>query len=283
MIKFTKLHKEEKHNVYLQTSTALDMPTQFIEKDFWVCLVLYILFDECSYKDYLIFGGGTSLSKAYHCINRFSEDIDIAINWEILGFTANPIEGKSKAQRKITVENIRNSTFDFIKSKLYPDLKNKINSILGDEFNVYIKPDCPDSIFIKYQKIFSYKYVQPVVKIEIGSVSSEFLRISKVVNPYIDEAFPNSLEIHNIKVPTTLISRIFWDKAMVLHRIAYMPEDKKTPYRYARHYYDLYCLAKDGNIKQNAIKDTNILKLAVDENTEFYRCNWAHYDDCLNR
>ena len=283
MLKFLKQDNQTKKDIFINVSKKIKIQPEHIEKDFWVCLILYILFTKSDYKDDIVFGGGTSLSKCYGIIKRFSEDIDIAINWDKIGFEANPIEGKSKTQRKLIVEKIKTSTFEFIKNKLLFDIKEKIKNVLGLTLNVHIDEHYPDTIMIEYPKFFESNYILPVVKIEIGSVSSSFLRQNKIVKSYLSDVYPNIFDLCEIKIPTTLLTRIFWDKAMVLHRIANMPEDKKTPYRYARHYYDLYFLAKNKNIQQNAIKDTNILKLSVDENTEFYRCNWAHYEDCLNK
>ena len=283
MLKFLKQDNNTKRDIFINVSKKLKIQPEYIEKDFWVCLILYILFTKSDYKNDIVFGGGTSLSKCYGVIKRFSEDIDIAINWDKMGFDTNPNEGKSKTQRKLIVEKVRNSTLQFIKNKLLLDIKEKIKNVLGLSLNVHIDEHYPDTIMVEYPKFFESNYILPVVKIEVGSVSSSFLRQSKIIKSYLSDVYPNIFELSEVKIPTTLISRIFWDKAMVLHRIANMPEDKKTPYRYARHYYDLYFLAKNKEVKHDALNDQNILKLAVDENTEFYRCNWAHYEDCLNK
>jgi len=84
--KLLEISNEELEFVIQNTSDKLNMSKAIIEKDLWVCMVLKYLFSEFKYKDSIIFKGGTSLSKVYKLIKRFSEDIDLALNWEVLGY-----------------------------------------------------------------------------------------------------------------------------------------------------------------------------------------------------
>ena len=86
MIRIASLSKEEREELFLNTAQKMGMPPAIIEKDFWVCYMLDYLFHRCAWKDRMVFKGGTSLSKAYHLIERFSEDIDLILDWRLLGY-----------------------------------------------------------------------------------------------------------------------------------------------------------------------------------------------------
>ena len=84
---FWMFSDEQKSMFVAQTSERVGLPPQAVEKDWWVTMTLKALF-ESSCRDFITFKGGTSLSKGWHVIERFSEDIDIAIDksfWEIAG------------------------------------------------------------------------------------------------------------------------------------------------------------------------------------------------------
>ena len=86
MYDFLRLSKEDKRIVFRNTAQALGFHESIVEKDFWVCFTLAYLFHENKWKDAFVFKGGTSLSKAYGLIRRFSEDIDIILDWRVLGY-----------------------------------------------------------------------------------------------------------------------------------------------------------------------------------------------------
>jgi hypothetical protein len=78
----------ERAEVFAETAARKGLPEAILEKDFWVCWVLQQLFAIQALSDRLLFKGGTSLSKIFHAINRFSEDIDLAVDYTALGFSA---------------------------------------------------------------------------------------------------------------------------------------------------------------------------------------------------
>lgn len=85
MDEFLLLDKNIQNRLIINTAKEMNMPEAIIEKDFWVCYMLHYLFTEFKYRDFICFKGGTSLSKVYHCIERFSEDIDLSLDWSIIG------------------------------------------------------------------------------------------------------------------------------------------------------------------------------------------------------
>ena len=128
MIKIAALDKSEREELFLNTSEKLGLPPAIIEKDFWVCYMLDYLFHRCRWKERLVFKGGTSLSKAYHLITRFSEDIDLILDWRVLGYAfGEPWETRSNTkQDKFSVE-AEEKTINFLVSAFIPEITSDIS------------------------------------------------------------------------------------------------------------------------------------------------------------
>ena len=109
MYDIARLPSEEREILFKNTAAKKGLPEAIIEKDFWVCFVLEYLFNRSMWKKQLAFKGGTSLSKAYDLIQRFSEDIDLMLDWRVLGYSYNePWEDRSKTkQLKFNEESVR--------------------------------------------------------------------------------------------------------------------------------------------------------------------------------
>jgi hypothetical protein len=90
---------DERADVFAETAERKGLPEAIIEKDFWVCWVLKQLFSIEALSGRLLFKGGTSLSKIFHAINRFSEDIDLAVNYAALGFAGEPDPRREKISK----------------------------------------------------------------------------------------------------------------------------------------------------------------------------------------
>ena len=107
MKKIALLEKEDRIVLFTQSAAKMKMHPSIVEKDFWVCFLLDHLFHDCKYKDMFVFKGGTSLSKSYHVIERFSEDIDLILDWrKIINDESNSWEDrtKTKQDKYITME-----------------------------------------------------------------------------------------------------------------------------------------------------------------------------------
>jgi predicted nucleotidyltransferase component of viral defense system len=95
----------ERAELFAETAARMGIADAIVEKDFWVCWMLQQLFSIDTLKGRLLFKGGTSLSKVFHAINRFSEDIDIAVDYAALGFVGDRDprqENLSKTKRNVT-------------------------------------------------------------------------------------------------------------------------------------------------------------------------------------
>lgn len=118
---------EEKKEVFQSVSYSMGMRPDIIEKDFWVCFMLNHLFHDCKYKDAFVFKGGTSLSKAYHLIERFSEDIDLILDWrKVVPLGDNPWADRTKNKQDHFNKTVNANAAEFYTSDLAPTLNDEI-------------------------------------------------------------------------------------------------------------------------------------------------------------
>lgn len=258
------LNNEDRLIVLNQVAIQKKLPTFVIEKDWWVCILLRAIF-QSKYKEFIIFKGGTSLSKAYHIIDRFSEDIDLIIDRHLLGFE----ELKSGTQ----IKKLRKASGGFIINEFRNELIHQLD-LLGISRELYeIKfnekvddTSDPNTLEIYYQSIVpsTNEYIQQRVLLEMGARSLIEPAEMRNIDSYIDLQFANSRFSQNtfeanVVVPT----RTFIEKVLLLHEEFSKPIDKIRTERLTRHYYDLDRLL-DTNYGPSAIKDDELFQTIVD-------------------
>jgi len=269
MDEIAKLSDTERLELFKQTSSKLGIPTAMAEKDFWVCWVLWKLFGDAEIKEALRFKGGTSLSKSYNLIERFSEDLDLVLAKELVLGSETLFKSSHTKQRKFLDEvSIRSAQY------IGTTLKSKIGKTLGDLVKIYAD-DC--NLHIVYPKAIDDIYLRPDILLEIGIISAWEPNEPKEILPYIAKAYPN-IKIVPAIVPTVKAKRTFWDKATILHREYY--RSNNTPTRYSRHYYDLYRIGLS-SVKDEALADFDLLAEVVEFKDRFYNCPWAKYKEIL--
>ena len=121
MENFARLPAAERKVYFIETANRIGIKPELVEKDFWVCWTLQKLFALPEIGSHLTFKGGTSLSKAYRIIQRFSEDIDITISREFLGFGGehDPKKAPSRKKRREWLESLRARCRDFVSTRLH--------------------------------------------------------------------------------------------------------------------------------------------------------------------
>jgi hypothetical protein len=172
-----------------------------LEKDFWVCWTLRELFALPGIGEHLIFKGGTSLSKAWGAIARFSEDIDISLSREWLGFGGERDSEKAGSNKKTeaALENLTNACIAKIASDILPALKTSAERHLGnDGWNIWVDAGDPQTLRFKYPSSFGQSaaqlaYVPREVKIEFGARSDDWPADMRPIRPYVAEAFPDRI------------------------------------------------------------------------------------------
>jgi predicted nucleotidyltransferase component of viral defense system len=269
---------------FQQVDEAMGLQAVSVEKDFWVCWTLRELFLLPGIGQHLTFKGGTSLSKAWKLIERFSEDIDIIVDKEALGFggEAAPDRAASNKQRKARLESLMNACREWVQGKLQPALASRIQSALGDtDWQLEVDPDMPDGqcLLFHYPSVFpagAVGYVRPVVKIELGARSDDWPHEEKPILPYVIEYFPALDPTPAFTVRVLSAERTFWEKACLLHEETFRPAGKPRKLRMARHYYDLWCLLHAG-VGEKALAQTALFQRVAEHRELFFRFSWVDY------
>jgi Nucleotidyl transferase AbiEii toxin, Type IV TA system len=274
----------ERAEVFAETADRKGLPEAIIEKDFWVCWVLKQLFSIEALSGRLLFKGGTSLSKVFQAINRFSEDIDLAVDYAALGFTGNRDprrEDISKTRRAALLDEMMVACQRYVSSEFLATLKTRSRDILGtgDDWSLQVSLLDPNVIQFRYPTASSkaLSYVAPQVVLELGT-HAEFVPHDRfTIRSFVAEIFPNLIEDGDVAVDALLAKRTFWEKATILHAEYYRPSAKPLPDRYSRHYYDVAMLAQRP-MRSEALADMALLAQVVRHKETFYPSAWARYD-----
>ena len=246
--------------LFAETAARLGTAVQNVEKDFWVCWTLDALFnglEEGSPR--LLFKGGTSLSKAFNLIHRFSEDIDITVFREDIGQAIDPaeLEGLSGKQQRKRLEAIREACQKFINGSLTDQLAQRADAVGKGRMKLERDPDDADgqTLLLWYPAATTRTndYIRSAVKIEAGAKSALDPHTAASVTPYIAADLPDSdLRVGN--VITVDAERTFWDKIIIAHGLRQW-HDRRGVLRHggqrvSRHYYDIHQLMRDRRAAQ---------------------------------
>jgi predicted nucleotidyltransferase component of viral defense system len=281
---FLKLPPDERRLAFQQVQSQLGLQAVSVEKDFWVCWTLRELFTLPGVGDHLTFKGGTSLSKGWKLIQRFSEDIDIIVDKEVLGFggDASPDKAPSKGKRKERLAALMEACRQWVQGTLQPAFRLRLHAAFGDTgWRLEVDPDMPDGqcLLFHYASVFpedAAGYVRSIVKIELGARSDDWPHETKAIQPHVIELFPAFDSDATFPVRILAAERTFWEKACLLHEETYRPADKKRKPRMARHYYDLWCLLRAG-VGQRAFENMALFKRVAQHRELFFRQSWVDY------
>lgn len=271
------LDDEERRELFLIAAKGSGMTDAVMEKDFWVCYTLDRLFRGFEYSDRMVFKGGTSLSKAYGLIDRFSEDIDLILDWRLLGYGKDePWEPRSNtSQERFKAETIER-TGHFLAEDFAPKLRESVSEDLGHEADVHMA-DEEETVIFAYPRTHRSDAALDHIRLEIGPLAAWTPTEKATITPYLAASRPQIFERPSIEVVTAKPERTFWEKATILHQEANRPESKPMPQRYSRHYYDLYRLGHS-RVKATAIGDSDLLARVVAFKDKFYRMPWSRLD-----
>lgn len=248
-----QLTPQQRRELFVAAAQKLGYGSEVVEKDFWVCWTLFQLFTLPGAGEHLVFKGGTSLSKAWGAIRRFSEDVDVSLSREWLGFggAEDPEQVRSKSKRKAQLEVLKAASAEKIQSTLLAGLRGRLTTELGPAgWEIRTDPKDDQSILFSYPSALGEPgesaYVRREVKVEGGARADTWPTEDRVIQPYVAEAFPEGIPDAAVTVKTLSIERTFWEKATILHVEALRPAGKVVRSRYSRHYADVAMLADQG-------------------------------------
>ena len=283
---------DERMTMIQHVADAKKIDEPAAEKDWWVTAVLYALF-HTQVAGYLLFKGGTSLSKGWDFINRFSEDIDLALDRDFfLNVKQLPY---ARCGSNTQIHHLREAAQDY----LFGEFKKKLSGVLAEmglDVKVMAEDEVsgengepqkvdhdkdPTVIYVKYNSLYSSAavYAKPVVKVEISVLSMdepyEMKRISSLVEQvYEREGIAVDKELVQT-IKTVSPTRTFLEKAFLM-----CEEYQKNPprtYRMSRHFYDLECLM-DTEYGRAALMDNALYQEIINHRRKFYHVGAVDYN-----
>lgn len=285
------LPPDERAALFQETAATMGISTVVVEKDFWVCFTLSRVFGLAEMPA-LVFKGGTSLSKAYRVIERFSEDIDITINRADLGFSGEDepsnIDGTNARKRKL--KELKEAAQRFVGNELQSGIAKDFENVLssGDDWDVSLdKGDSAhQTLVFKYppalelEKYSAGSYIRPFVKLEMGVRGGTEPAHTQEITSFAAEHFADYFSVRSARIHTLAAERTFWEKVTLLH------DENHRPHKPAggawkeksRHCYDIVMLAQS-EIGARALADVGLLITVAGEKEVYFRNSWSRYED----
>lgn len=286
MDRFLSLTPDDRARAFEQAAARRGLSPGSVEKDFWVCLMLRELFTLPEYGAHLTFKGGTSLSKAWGLIDRFSEDIDLTIERDVLGFGRNhgPEAAKSGKEQRRRLQRLKLACRDVIAQQIAPALTARMHTVLaaGKSWSLTSDDEDPDAqtLLFAYPRLVAAatpSYVRPVVKLEFGARSDPWPVEHRQVTSIVAEEFPSLFATPACTVRALLPERTFWEKVMLLHEETFRPSDGIRRPGMARHYYDVWRLIETG-VAEKAAADLALFEQVAAHRKVYFKHAWVDYD-----
>jgi len=260
-LSFLELPGHERRLYFEQAAARRGLSAVVLEKDFWVCWLLDVLF-RSEFRDRLVFKGGTSLSKVFRIIERFSEDIDLSVSPSLLGL---PEAGTTRNQADKWMTLAESACTEAVREQFQPALEAEARGVLGRpergawfEFAADPTSGSPNLLFhYPTDQPTGFDYLRRAVKLEFGSLTDQQPVGRHVVALGLD--------------------RTFWEKATILHAEHHRPAGKATPDRFSRHYADVAALARHP-ATERAIADLETCERVVGWKRVFFGSAWANYE-----
>ena len=276
---FLTLPDDERRLYIEQAANARNISPVVLEKDFWVCWLLSILFDS-EFADSLVFKGGTSLSKVFGVIDRFSEDIDLSLSPVFLKL---PEAGTSRNQANKWMKRAEAACAIAVRDRIGPGLETAVTTAIRQGqtawFEFVLDPNSNSPVLLFHypsSQPTGFNYLNRSVKLEFGSLTDQQPCGRHSIRPWVAEVIPTAFDDWRCEVVALELERTFWEKATILHTEYHRPANKPTPDRFSRHYADLASLSKHpaANI---AIGLHELRNRVVEWKSRFFGSSWASY------
>ncbi len=277
---FLKLSSDERRLYIEQASIQRNVSPVIMEKDFFVCWLLSILF-KSEFADSLVFKGGTSLSKVFGAIDRFSEDIDLSLSPSFLGLSE---IATTRNQADKWMKKAEAACEIVVRTRIMPELEASTLGVLGKNEQArfeFLKDPHTNSPVLLFHYPSSlptgFAYIKRSVKLEFGSLTDQQPTGHHTIRPWIAEVFPTAFPDWQCEVVALEIERSFWEKATILHAEYHRPQGKSMRDRFSRHYADTAALANHSETTK-AIDRHDLRNRVVLWKSLFFGNSWANYD-----
>lgn len=264
---FLSLSAADRREALAVAAAASGRPLHLLDKDVWLVWVLDVLF-RSPFGEHLVFKGGSSLSKGYQIISRFSEDVDLTYDIRVLapdlsGPGLDPLQA-TRSQEKRWTKEIRARLPVWIEEQVMP----RISAALADQDLTATLSAEGEKLFLEYEALAAGSgYVRPVVMLEFGARSTgepwESRAITCDAAPSVDVVvFPSATA--RVMRP----QRTFWEKATAVHVFCQQGEFRGGQ-RFSRHWHDLARLDRAG-IANTAISDRELAHAVARHKSMFF-------------
>ena len=281
-LNFLRLPSEERKVYIEEAASRRGVSPVILEKDFWVSWLLGVAF-ESTFRDALVFKGGTSLSKVFGIIERFSEDIDLSLAPAFLDLPE-LVEPVSHTKADKWMERAEAACAKAVNDRLRPELRRVATEVLGerpDEWLEFLIDPATDSPVLLFRypttQPAGFEYLKRAVKLEFGSLTDQQPTERHPVRPWIADVFPDAFSDWRCSVVALDVQRTFWEKATILHVEFHRPLDKPTPDGFSRHYADTVALARH-EVASQAVGQSDLRDRVVNWKSRFFSSGWARYD-----
>ncbi len=281
MDRFARFSAQERREIIQERASQMRVDFTIVEKDFWLCWTLKALFGLPSGNPALTFKGGTSLSKAYGIIDRFSEDIDVVIDPQFFidqGIADPEDHDITSSQREKRMAHLDAECAKYIGEQLLSLLRSKIAERLGGDqgWDLLVDSSDPNTLLFHYPKSDpgrTYGYLRDTVKIELGWRAKSAPSELRKIEPYLADV-PMLLSESQLVCTVLRPERTFWEKVTALHAESFRDKPKQF---FSRHYSDVAAILRT-RIGLEASRDLSMLDDVRLFKSIYYHAAWAHYD-----
>ncbi len=282
----------DRADLFTASATKRAVNVVIIEKDFWVCWALKRIFSMPNPPAGLVFKGGTSLSKVWGVIDRFSEDVDLSFDRSDLGFggEADPAQAGSTKKRDRQLERLSAACTAMIQDQFVPALNQVFTDTLqtpaGQDWRLEIDPHDPQAVLFHYpasphrgsrQSQDEAAYLRPFVKLELGARGEQWPSEEAEIQSFAAQDFPAPFQSPTCRVKVVSAERTFWEKTTILHSWHHAPADRPLRDRQSRHYFDVAKLYQSSQ-GQAALRNLSLLRSVAEHKGTFFASAWARYD-----
>jgi hypothetical protein len=286
-LKFLTRPASEQAEIIRETAARRGLLPVMVEKDFWVSWMLAVLFAHSEFGDQLVFKGGTSLSKVFGAIERFSEDIDLSVSPGFVGIDEHWVEqAESRNKRTERMKELEAACIEGVRNRFVPELEGIARESLGErpggrpwmDFQTDAATDSPVVLF-RYpsNEASGFEYLGRFVKMEFGSLTDQRPVGTHAIRPWVADEFPKQLEDFRCEAVVLDLERTFWEKATILHAEYHRDPAQAMRDRFSRHYSDVAALARHA-AADRALADKELRQRVTEWKTRFFAANWARYD-----
>lgn len=286
MNRIAQQSRDERGAFIQEAAARLGTLPVIVEKDYWVCWLLGVIFGDPRWEPHFVFKGGTSLSKVFDAIRRFSEDIDLSVSPTFLGHDEGGLdEAPSKTMRGKRFKQLQTACAETVSGPLQAGLESLVGLSLGRpghvktwfRYEVDPRTDSP-VLWFDYESILppARGYIIPAVKLEFGSLTDQRPVGRHVIRPMLADVLPG-LEAERDAVVAMEVERSFWEKATILHAEYHRPAGQAVGERFSRHYSDLAALWKHP-AGTAAVSRLDLLQRVAVFKSRFFSSSWANYD-----